>query len=118
MVCMGRHERQGGQHDATRVTEFRHHAACLTACLFTATQHWGVPCCQITCLLMMLHTCCVQGMSKIKEMENVMVTYYREHLDEAGVGLEILPGVKDLLEALKVGAAVCEDEPSLMKHPP
>ena len=44
-------------------------------------------------------------MIKIKEMEDVMVTYYKEHLDEAGVGLEILPGVKNLLEALKVGAA-------------
>ena len=43
-------------------------------------------------------------MDKLKEMEQVMVTYYKEHLDEAGVGLEILPGVKDLLEALKVGA--------------
>ena len=44
----------------------------------------------------------MQGMAKIKEMEQVMVDYYRDHLDEAGVGLEILPGVKDLLEALKV----------------
>ena len=43
-----------------------------------------------------------QGMAKIKGMEKVMVEYYREHLDEAGVGLEILPGVKALLEALKV----------------
>ena len=53
----------------------------------------------------------MQGMDKLQEMERVMVDYFRDHLDEAGVGLEILPGVRELLEALKVIAlwSCCSD---------
>ena len=35
-------------------------------------------------------------------MEAVMLKYYTENINRAGTGLECLPGVKQLLEALKV----------------
>lgn len=35
-------------------------------------------------------------------MEAVMLKYYQQNIDKAGTGLECLPGVKQLLQALKV----------------
>ncbi len=35
-------------------------------------------------------------------MEDVMLKYYMANADKAGVGLECLPGVKQLLQELKV----------------
>lgn len=35
-------------------------------------------------------------------MEAVMLKYYKENINRAGTGLECLPGVKQLLQALKV----------------
>eukprot|EP00878_Enallax_costatus_P017227 GHUV01018087.1.p1 GENE.GHUV01018087.1~~GHUV01018087.1.p1 ORF type:complete len:182 (+),score=75.13 GHUV01018087.1:791-1336(+) len=40
-------------------------------------------------------------MPKLKELEAVMVRHFQEHPARAGLGLELLPGVKKLLEALK-----------------
>ncbi len=36
-------------------------------------------------------------------MQQAMVEYFEAHRDRAGQGLELLPGVKELLLALKVG---------------
>ena len=41
-------------------------------------------------------------MAKVKDMERAMIVYCQEHADDAGVGLEILPGVKALLTELSV----------------
>lgn len=43
-----------------------------------------------------------QAAAKLKEMEDSMLKYYMANADKAGVGLECLPGVKQLLQELKV----------------
>lgn len=43
-----------------------------------------------------------QAASKLKQMEDVMLKHYMANTDKAGVGLECLPGVKQLLQELKV----------------
>jgi len=43
-----------------------------------------------------------QAAAKLKDMEDVMLKYYMANADKAGVGLECLPGVKQLLQELKV----------------
>lgn len=40
-------------------------------------------------------------LEKLKDMEQVMVNYFDEHQSRAGEGLQLLPGVKALLQALK-----------------
>lgn len=46
-------------------------------------------------------------MPKLKQLEAVMVRHFHEHPVRAGLGLELLPGVKQLLETLKVRVDVC-----------
>lgn len=48
---------------------------------------------------------CWQAAAKLKDMEDSMLKYYDAHADKAGVGLECLPGVKQLLQELKVHAS-------------
>jgi phosphoglycolate phosphatase len=48
-----------------------------------------------------------QAAAKLKDMEDVMLKYYMANADKAGVGLECLPGVKQLLQELKV-CSVCD----------
>ncbi|GAB4819077.1 hypothetical protein N2152v2_006123 [Parachlorella kessleri] len=50
-----------------------------------------------------------QAMAKLPEMQQAMVDYYVAQRDRAGQGLELLPGVKELLLALKErgDVAVC-----------
>ena len=61
---------------------------------------------------------CLQAAAKLKDMEGVMIKFYEANLDKAGMGLEILPGVKQMLEELMVsgmssGAAViCSNDRS------
>ena len=43
-----------------------------------------------------------QAAAKLKDMEDSMLKYYMANADKAGVGLECLPGVKQLLQELKV----------------
>ena len=43
-----------------------------------------------------------QAAAKLQEMEDVMLKHYMANVDKAGVGLELLPGVKQLLQELKV----------------
>lgn len=43
-----------------------------------------------------------QAAAKLKEMEDSMLKYYMANADKAGIGLECLPGVKQLLQELKV----------------
>ena len=45
-------------------------------------------------------------MAKVKDMEQAMISYFQKHADDAGVGLEILPGVKALLAELSVCSAL------------
>ncbi|PNW83221.1 hypothetical protein CHLRE_06g311850v5 [Chlamydomonas reinhardtii] len=42
-----------------------------------------------------------EAMAKLPAMEAAMNAYFTEHRDEAAVGLELLPGVKELLTRLK-----------------
>lgn len=42
-----------------------------------------------------------EAMSKLKDVEAAMVEYAQQHVSSVSVGLELLPGVKDLLELLK-----------------
>lgn len=44
-------------------------------------------------------------MAKLKEVERAMVEYFAQHQDKAGLGLYILPGVRELLERLQVRCA-------------
>jgi hypothetical protein len=53
--------------------------------------------------------CCVgafavmpQAQAKLKDLEAAMVRHFQQHAERAGLGLELLPGVKALLEALQV----------------
>ena len=56
---------------------------------------------------------CLQAAAKLKEMEAVMIKVYEANADKAGMGLETLPGVKQMLEELmvskmaSVAAAIC-----------
>ena len=43
-----------------------------------------------------------QAMAKVKDMEAAMIAYFADHAGDAGVGLEILPGVARLLTSLHV----------------
>jgi hypothetical protein len=45
----------------------------------------------------------LQAQAKLKELEASMVRHFQQHEERAGLGLELLPGVKALLEALQVG---------------
>ena len=45
----------------------------------------------------------LQAMAKLPEMQAAMVEYFTAHSERAGQGLELLPGVKELLLVLKVG---------------
>ena len=59
----------------------------------------------------MLDPDCLQAAAKLKDMEGVMIKFYEANIDRAGMGLEILPGVQQMLEELMVsgmssGAAV------------
>lgn len=63
--------------------------------------------------LMLLRVCAVcalpaaQAEAKLKDVEAAMVRHFQQHAERAGLGLELLPGVKRLLEALKVRHAGC-----------
>ena len=46
-------------------------------------------------------------MSKLPELEAAMNAYFEEHIGDAGLGLEVLPGVAELLKALKVRRLQC-----------
>jgi len=43
-----------------------------------------------------------QVMERLQDLQDAMLRYYDEHRATAGDGLEVLPGVVDLLEALKL----------------
>ena len=55
----------------------------------------------------------LQAAAKLKDMEAVMIKFYEANTDKAGMGLETLPGVKQMLEELMVSgmssgaAAIC-----------
>ena len=58
-------------------------------------------------------------MSKLSEIESAMVEHFEAHVEKAGVGLELLPGIRELLEAMQVrgewgggggGGPLCEGE--------
>jgi len=44
-----------------------------------------------------------QAQSKLKDVEAAMERHFQAHAGQAGDGLELLPGVKRLLEVLQVG---------------
>jgi beta-phosphoglucomutase-like phosphatase (HAD superfamily) len=48
----------------------------------------------------------LQAQAKLKELEAAMVRHFQQHAERAGLGLELLPGVKALLEALQVRLVV------------
>jgi hypothetical protein len=41
-------------------------------------------------------------MPRLKEVEAAMSEYFTSHMERAGTGLELLPGVRELLQALQV----------------
>jgi hypothetical protein len=43
-------------------------------------------------------------MPRLKEVEAAMSDYFTAQMERAGTGLELLPGVRELLQALRVGA--------------
>lgn len=43
-----------------------------------------------------------QAMAKLPEMEAAMIEHYQQNQERAGAGIELLPGVLDLLKALQV----------------
>lgn len=61
-------------------------------------------CCNIAIGISFFCHICVwwQAAAKLKDMEDSMLKYYMANADKAGVGLECLPGVKQLLQELKV----------------
>jgi hypothetical protein len=46
--------------------------------------------------------CTLQAQAKLKDLEAAMVRHFQQHAERSGLGLELLPGVKALLEALQV----------------
>lgn len=44
-----------------------------------------------------------QAFTQLGDLQNAMIDYFREHKKDAANGLELLPGVKELLAMLKVG---------------
>jgi phosphoglycolate phosphatase-like HAD superfamily hydrolase len=71
----------------TNVDVIQHHGNTDPLILIRVLQHHGIPKTEAT--------------AKLKEMEAVMVEHYRQHADKAGVGLQLLPGVQQLLKALQ-----------------
>jgi beta-phosphoglucomutase-like phosphatase (HAD superfamily) len=47
-------------------------------------------------------TTCVQALPKLSEVQAAMTQYFVSQSSRAGLGLELLPGVQQLLETLKV----------------
>jgi hypothetical protein len=41
-------------------------------------------------------------MLKLPDVEAAMVEHFEAHVEKAGVGLELLPGIRELLEAMQV----------------
>ena len=50
------------------------------------------------------NTAAMQGMKRLDAMRQAMVDYFTQHNSEAGHGLELLPGILELLQALQVPA--------------
>ena len=50
-------------------------------------------------------------MKGLVAMEAAMSNFYEQHKSEAGVGLQLLPGVANVLQALKVGARAAAGNP-------
>ena len=46
--------------------------------------------------------CWLQALAKLPEVQEAMTRHFRSQASRAGLGLELLPGVRQLLEALKV----------------
>lgn len=46
-------------------------------------------------------------MAKLPAVQEEMEQYFLEHKDQAAVGLELLPGVRELLTELKVQHRAC-----------
>jgi hypothetical protein len=44
----------------------------------------------------------MQAQAKLQQLEAAMVRHFQQHVERAGLGLALLPGVKALLEALQV----------------
>ncbi len=44
----------------------------------------------------------MQALAKLPAVQDAMERYFLEHKDQAAVGLELLPGVRELLTELKV----------------
>ena len=43
----------------------------------------------------------MQAMAKLKELETAMLAYFEQHRSQASEGLVLLPGVREVLLALK-----------------
>lgn len=46
-------------------------------------------------------------MEKLQDLEDEMNKFFESHRGSAGAGLVLLPGVHQLLSALKVGISLC-----------
>ncbi len=51
-----------------------------------------------------MNGCAAQATAKLKDVELAMVEHFEAHMERAGDGLRLLPGVRDLLQALQVGS--------------
>lgn len=62
----------------------------------------------VLCLLVTPCACLPQVLPKLPQVQEAMIRYFNaQQADRAGLGLELLPGVQRLLEALQVGLFVC-----------
>ncbi|WIA15404.1 hypothetical protein OEZ85_002060 [Tetradesmus obliquus] len=71
----------------THIDIIPHHGGTDPLIAIKVLEHCGVP--------------KAEAQIKLKELEAAMVRHFQAHADRAGLGLELLPGVKALLEALK-----------------
>lgn len=70
----------------TTLDVIQHHGLTDPLILIKVLQHHGIP--------------TEKAAAKLKEMEAVMIKFYEANADKAGMGLETLPGVKQMLEEL------------------
>uniref|UniRef100_A0A383W0B9 Haloacid dehalogenase-like hydrolase n=1 Tax=Tetradesmus obliquus TaxID=3088 RepID=A0A383W0B9_TETOB len=71
----------------THIDIIPHHGGTDPLIAIKVLEHCGVP--------------KAEAQGKLKELEAAMVRHFQAHADRAGLGLELLPGVEALLEALQ-----------------
>eukprot|EP00882_Tetradesmus_deserticola_P012779 GHRQ01013544.1.p1 GENE.GHRQ01013544.1~~GHRQ01013544.1.p1 ORF type:complete len:200 (+),score=91.15 GHRQ01013544.1:56-655(+) len=72
----------------THIDIVPHHGGTDPLIVIKVLEHHGIP--------------KAEAQAKLKQLEAAMLRHFQQHAERAGLGLQLLPGVKALLEALQV----------------